>query len=204
MPAKKITLYIVCGAVAYLIYMPHITLAATLDFKSIPNTSVSDTSQTIEAWVDPQGQSLNVVEGTIHFQSTPSDTLSAAVTTDNSILTVWPTAPSFNTQTQTITFTGGIPGSFSKKSLLFSMKLISPEDTTTTLSLQDGAVYLDDGNGTSKILTAAPFSLEVSGSGVVEKNNPHVSSSKYGIIILVIVIGVMLVLLYVYRKKFKK
>lgn len=154
--------YLAVGMVGLcILLMPHSAFAAQLIFQTIPNNVVGDETTIVDVRVDPQSENLNVVEGTISFQGTATDKLSVDVETGGSVLTLWPTSPSYDPSGKSIRFTGGVPGGFDQEGSLFRLRLSSSISGNVMISWAGGSVYLNDGKGTKEAISAQPVNINL-------------------------------------------
>ncbi|MCU0653283.1 MAG: hypothetical protein MUD10_03420 [Candidatus Pacebacteria bacterium] len=146
---------------------PRGAFAAQLNFQELPGSGGQDGTRVIEVTIDPRSKDLNVAEGSIVFEGINSDGPSVKVDTDGSILTVWQQEPEYVPGEKTVRFTGGAPGGFSARSLLFRLRLALPASGRLTVGLTGGSAYLNDGRGTQEALYAQPLVL-----GPENENSP--------------------------------
>jgi hypothetical protein len=187
--------------------LPGQALAAELYFTIVPNTVPGDTATIVDVHIDPQGKSVNVVDGTINLQPTTTASIAADIITDGSVLTLWPTPPQFNPTTHDIEFTGGLPGGFSEDSELFRIRVTAPTSVTAHLALANGTAYLNDGKGTAETIAAQPMILTTqlvsspvaqTTQSTISHNQTHSRWIVYGIILLVLLAGIASA--FVYKK----
>ncbi len=170
---KILTLYFAVGFVGlFLFFAPQNLFAAQLILKNVTNTVAGDGTTIIEARIDPQSERLNVVEGAINFQGAITDKLSVAVETGGSVLTIWPTVPKFLSNEKSIRFVGGVPGGFDHEGLLFRIRLFATVSGDITISLPQGAVYLNDGKGTKEPVSVQSVILHL------DKQDPNTISTS--------------------------
>ncbi len=154
-------------------FVPHNLFAAQLIFQTISNETVGDGTVVVDVRIDPQSENLNVVEGVINFKGNATDKLSVDIETGGSLLTIWPTSPSYDPSGKSIHFTGGVPGGFNQEGSLFRLKLSSSISGKMTISWAGGSVYLNDGKGTKEAVSAQSVDINLT-----EQNAGSVSTSS--------------------------
>lgn len=163
--------------------LPAIACAQRVYFKTY---SESPQSHIIELRSDPEGANSNVVDGVIDVLG---DGVEIRINTDESVLTLWPTAPSYNNQTKSIYFVGGTPLGFSKDSLLFRMTVSSDVVGNIKLKYHDGSIYLNDGKGTKMPLEGISTDIVLTRSGF----------NIISVMIMLLFVFIFLLGFYVYR-----
>ncbi len=123
--------------------------AAEVTFKVVPGETEHDTATIVEAYIDPEGQSLNAIEGVIGFSGPGiSNVSSVVVETGGSLFTLWPVIPSYLKSDNVIRFTGGATEAITDTGLLFRMRIFSTRAGDVSLSWLSGSAYRSDGAGT--------------------------------------------------------
>ncbi len=198
---------------------PHDARAALITFNVVPNTVSGDTATIVEVRVDPQSQNLNVVQGSVDFGGIAGDQLSVEADTAKSLLSLWPTSPHYSPDTASVSFTGGIPGGFNHEGLLFRLRIKPAVAGTVQMSLTNGAVYLNNGQGTEENVTAQPIAIAVNrqSPGIVvplpttnatSQTSPQSAHEQNDILILLSAVGVLclvsVALWFRYKKYVKK
>lgn len=123
--------------------------AAEVTFQIVPNTVMNDTATIVEAYIDPEGEELNAVEGMLFLRGAETVGVSSVIVeTGGSLLTLWPVMPTYTSLEHAIRFTGGKPEGFTEKGLLFRMRIFSKKPGIVTLSWIGGSAYRNDGAGT--------------------------------------------------------
>ena len=181
-----------------MLLIPQHVRAAELLFKATHD------QKTIEVWVNPQSEDLNVVEGTIKFSGPAAEGLTAQVENGQSILPMWPTPPLYNRDSQTIEFVGGVPDGFTTEGLLFILKLSPTKLGDLEIDYVEGAGYLNDGLGTKVAITSDTFTVTQNEVGSDQSRDDFSDSRTFAyatIILLVIVCGVV-ILRYVFKKSY--
>lgn len=146
---KKILKYFIYVLFLLNIFLiPRSIFASELIFKLIPNTEVEEKIQTIEVRIDPQSKNLNVVEGTINFESNILDKTIVDIETGGSVLTIWTKKPEYLQNEKIISFAGGSQVGFDKESLLFRIKISSNISGNLIILSTNSKAYLSDGLGT--------------------------------------------------------
>jgi hypothetical protein len=168
---KKIFLYFIAGAFGLFICLkPQIIFAAQLTFKLVPNSSAADGTAIVEAYLDPQAKKINVIEGVISFQGDVAD-LSVKTETGASVLTLWPTPPTYLADNKAVRFAGGVPQGFDKTGLLFRMRLSTASSSNISVLWSGGMAYLNDGQGTQESIFGRSITVNL------DKQNSETESS---------------------------
>lgn len=137
------------------VFSAQLYLTASTDTLSVGDTII------VHAYLDTEGSKLNVVDGTIKVSSFVDET-SLTLSTENSILTLWPQKPEFQSNKSQISFVGGAPEDFqSSKAKLFDI-VVSPKivkDIVINPVIIQG--YLGDGKGTLVSIKTKDVSFHV-------------------------------------------
>lgn len=159
--------YILIGIVA--ICAPFsISRASQLSFEVMPQKSGADSVTVIEVFLDPQGVSVNAIEGTIGLLGAGAEHLSTVVIeTGESALNYWPQYPEYSLSEHVIRFTGGTTESFSEKRSLFKMRIFAERHEELVLSWLGGSAYRGDGEGTEEAISSRSLTT------VVTKSEPN-------------------------------
>jgi hypothetical protein len=208
--------------------IPEKASAAQVYFKIVPNPVATDNSTLVEARINPQSKNLNTVEGGISFTGSASENLSVQIDTKDSILSLWPGEPIYNSADKTISFIGGTPGGFDKDSLLFQMRLSASVTGSTNIAWQGGTAYLNNGKGTKDSVSAGTIAVNLNKQVWNDKdqagktnlsagsenqqqiNGDKVATSdsndfKKNVTIKIIILCIVCIaLLYAYKRNFKK
>ena len=197
-----LALTVLCVVVA-----PHRLFAADIHFV-IPTDRHDDGAGTVvDVYIDPGKSVLNVVEGTIRFESATHSPVSVAVSTDASILTIWPVEPVFNKGDNSIRFTGGVPKGFSEEGLLFEIKISSDVADTIGISMVDANGYLNDGKGTLVPIRTYPIvaytvpTVVAPENNTIEKTRSEPPIRSLSVIAFIIIIGLACIYGYIKHKK---
>lgn len=140
-------------------------LASEISFNVVSDTTFHDGATVIEVRIDPQGDSINVVEGILGIQNVGNAKISSvAIDTGGSVLTLWPFKPEYDENKHLITFTGGAPRGFNHEGLLFRVRIFSSASGSVRLSSLSTTSYLNDGAGSIKSVDSKSISVAVSKS----------------------------------------
>lgn len=175
--------------VSLVLFAPDFIFGATLNLDVVSDVKV-DNSVLLELFVDPQSNILNVVEGEIRFSGKASENLSVQVENGQSVLSIWPVPPVYDSETKSIVFTGGVPNGFGTKGLLFRLRIKSEISEDINISYLNTTVYLNDGNGTQESIKPASFKITTDKNGKIElfDISSGFSQYKYVIILLILII----------------
>ena len=161
----KQTAYIVIACALFMHGAPFEIHAAEISFVVAPNANESDTVTIIEAYVDPEGESLNAIEGIIGLHdSGVSDVSLVVVETGGSIFSLWPVTPVYSEEEKVIRFTGGSTENIVEKGLLFRMRIFSEKSGDVSLSWLGGSAYRSDGEGTKEGISSRSLTISLSQS----------------------------------------
>lgn len=190
------------------LFLPQRLFAANVTFSVVPSTASVSNMKTVEVRIDPEAAKLNVVEGTIMLESgSINKKMLVEISTDASVLSIWPIPPRFDSTSNTISFTGGVPDGFSTAGLLFSMNISAASDVG--ISWLNGTSYLNDGKGTAVPITARPIvaygvPAKDSGGGVPWWQRMISRFGAKELIGLVALISIGIACIYGYKKNHKK
>jgi hypothetical protein len=114
----------------------------------------------VRVYLSPQGESINAVEGRLHYDSNllSVDSLSFG----NSILSFWPEQP-HEASAGVVSFSGVAPGGYAGggKGTLFSVVFKARREGSTELTLSNMLALLDDGQGTKSNVSLKNTTLTV-------------------------------------------
>lgn len=148
--------------------------AAEVKFVVVSNIEQSDTATVIEARLDPEGVSLNAIDGMIGVLGEGSEELSSLIIeTGGSGLSLWPHMPVYTKDDSVIRFAGGSPEGITKEMVLFRIRIFSKLPNKITMSWLGGSAYLGDGSGVAEGISSRSLNVSVSPS---EPNQINASS----------------------------
>ncbi len=134
--------------------------AAEINFTVVPNDVRGDTATIVAVYVDPEGASLNALEGTIGFLGPAADDLSLVVIeTGDSALSLWQLDPIYLAEDKVIRFVGGATESIEQKRLLFRIRIFSPKSGDLTMAWLNGSAHADDGLGTTVNISSRSLAI---------------------------------------------
>ncbi len=188
----------------FVLCVPQSIFAAQLSYKVVPNNGVGDTKTVVEVRIDPEGKNINVVEGTVSFGGINAGSLVVDVSTDGSVLTIWPTEPSYNREGKSIQFVGGTPEGLTNEGLLFTMRLSSTATGNVDISWSGVKTFLNDGNGTEESTSVKSLSLNLNASEEATENNTSGIFSGFNftksVTIIILIIILLVTFIYGYKK----
>ncbi len=113
-----------------------------------PSNGSYSTGQTftVSVMADPKGAQINAVESKINFDKSLLSVVN--VSKAGSAFSLWTTEPEFSNAAGTVTFGGGSPTPFSKRSKLMSITFRTKKDGTAKVSFGPTSVLAADGRGT--------------------------------------------------------
>lgn len=186
------------------------------------------TQDGIDVSLDPKSKIINVVEGTISVNASESGSIDIDIENGNSMLTLWPVAPKYDSEKGLISFTGGIPLGTKSEGLLFRVRVKSSGHSASgekgnengiggiTFAWAGGTAYLNDGKGTKESISSKPLTIHMSGIAEVssakhEDSETATTSADLpgsdglnNVTILLSSIIVLVVLFYAYKKIVRK
>ncbi len=137
--------------------------AARVEFVISPDATAG--VAVVEARIDPEGSSLNAIEGSIGILGTGAENVSSVlVETGGSLFALWPVQPTYSQGEGVIRFTGGTPEAFSEDGLLFRIRIFSKKAGDVTVSWLGGSAYRDDGEGTAEGISSRSLTIALAGS----------------------------------------
>lgn len=140
--------------------LPGIALAAGYSWS--PGTQTVGVGSEISAkiLVDPGGQKINAVEGTIQFDK---DLLSVSkISKDGSSFSLWTAEPSFSNTDGTIIFSGGSPTALETGGTVLTVTFKGKKEGSAVLSFSKGSILAADGKGTNVYESGQAASYTVS------------------------------------------
>lgn len=142
--------------------LPLSTFAASFYVESSrAEVSVGDTV-IISAKINAEGSVINTVEGNIVLKSGGDSVAIKEFSLANSAFGLWPRTPSLSLDTQTVSFTGGVPGGFSiEGATVFKIIFEAKKEGTVVIEPRDIIAYANDGNGTRLSVSMNSFTLKV-------------------------------------------
>lgn len=207
-----------------LLVLPVSIFAAEINFNQVGN--IGD-SNIVEVRIDPKSKNINVVEGAISVdfekvsevsemnQVGDTKDINIEIENGNSILSLWPIVPKYNSDEKEINFTGGLPLGFNKEGLLFRIKILSSQYIgNVKLAWAGGTAYLNDGKGTKESISSQPLTISLNNntetpeSNIENENSNKIESTDNSsglnrlnnATILLLSIIVLVVLFYAYKK----
>jgi len=127
--------------------------AATLSVSPASGNYGTGDSFSVKVMVDGGGQPMNAVEAALRFD--PAALSVSRVSKDGSVFSLWTAEPTYSNAQGTISFGGGSPTPFTKKSILVDIAFRALKEGSATVSFSSGSVLAADGQGTD-ILSEKP------------------------------------------------
>jgi len=144
-----------------LVFLPSALYAA--EFSVVPVTApAAGQPFTVEVRLDPEGEFVNVVEGTLLI---PGGLSVESVSTGGSGLVLWPGDPGFTHEDRSIAFSGGVPGAGltpNGAQVLFTLRVLADEGGTYTFRTQGLGANRADGTGARVVVDVGAVSVRVS------------------------------------------
>lgn len=149
----------------FVLLFPMHTYAAQVFFRVVPPATFGDTATVVEVYLDPEGVSINALEGIIRLHHSEGVTVpSVRIETGGSVLSLWPKAPEYSEAEGVIRFTGGIPEGFDHEELLMRIRFFATTPGTAVLSWIGGAAYRNDGIGTQENISSRSITVSLPSS----------------------------------------
>lgn len=135
-----------------------------------------DTERTVSVMFDTENESINAIEGLILVTG---DARIVDVRDAASIVSFWvePLSPTGNS----VRFSGIITGGFMGEGNILSLVLEGTQDGSAEISFSDVSVFLDDGLGTEKSVTAETVTLQVSKDAVGDSMNDTIPPEPFSV-----------------------
>lgn len=149
--------------------LPSSVLAMEISFEPANVGSTQDQAFTATLVVNSDGQSINAVDGTLSVAPELAEGLS--ISDSGSIVTYWVKQPTFDKATNTIQFSGTIPGGYEGQAgILFSIILqpYAGKSLDNAISVGEANAYINDGLGTQATVQTKQFKITSQGSGPVD------------------------------------
>ncbi len=150
-----------------LILLPNWAWAASLYGVGPENSVGSGDTFIVRVFVDTEGKSLNVVEGSIGISGASVSEISLG----GSVMSLWPVSP--EVKNSSIVFTGGAVGGFNQtNALLFSIALTAQTPGEVEVKPQGVTAYENDGKGTAlkPVLKTTIIKVKTAASGSTKNN----------------------------------
>jgi len=155
---KKIYLF----TIAFMLYMPNITNAASIYFDSDQNEFFVGDTIILNVRLDTQDKNINVIEGDININCLDKQISLSDISISDSVFSLWPRKPSISLDSKIISFTGGVPdGVNSKNATIFKIILNLKETGKIVFKPNNISVYLNDGNGSKDNISLQDFEINV-------------------------------------------
>ncbi|MBI5913430.1 hypothetical protein HY839_03270 [Candidatus Azambacteria bacterium] len=154
--AVMFSVFVLCGSAS----------AATLFATPQSGTHALQETFSVDVKINSQGDSINAAQAHVTFPATILAVKSIDIS--GSVFGFWPEEPSFSNENGTVDFIGGTVNGVSGASLhvvtiVFNAKSVGE----APISLDDGAITIDDGTGTNVLTGAIGANHRVSVSAVV-------------------------------------
>lgn len=149
------------------ILLPNLAWAASLYSVGPENSVGSGDTFIVRVFVDTEGKSLNVVEGSIGISGASVSEISLG----GSVMSLWPVSP--EVKNSSIVFTGGAVGGFNQtNALLFSIALTAKTPGEVEVKPQSITAYENDGKGTAlkPVLKTTIIKVKTAASGSIKNN----------------------------------
>ncbi len=145
-----------------LLFLPSLAAAATAHLETKHQDIYVGDNIIFSVRLDPEGQSLNAVEGKVILDYEPKSVSIGEINVAGSAFTLWPRKPSLATNEKEISFVAGVPnGLKTKDALLFNLVLNLSAPGRLTLQPNGLIAYLNDGQGTKVAVAGQALELEV-------------------------------------------
>ncbi|MDO8529923.1 MAG: cohesin domain-containing protein [bacterium] len=157
-----------------LLFLPFAADAAEIFFGVKSKDITLDSKFEIGVFINTQAQDINAVEGEIRFPSEYVDV--QGVYSGGSIISFWVSQPKLAGD-GLISFTGVAPGGFNgSKGYLFTVIFKAKKTGNVSVSAANEEVLLNDGQGSSAVMTKAPLALEITRPKAVTPPSPTSAS----------------------------
>lgn len=153
--------YLLKSSILLVLLVPNIILAATLTIS--PETGVYTLGSTfsVNVRVNTAGSPINAADGTIKFDPSVLNVVSA--NRSSSIFNLWVTEPTFSNSNGTINFSGGVPAGYSGSTgTILNITFRTVSSGVGRVSFTNGSVLANDGRGTNVLTDMRGGSFTVS------------------------------------------
>lgn len=146
----------------FLAVAPFAVSASTVSFVTSRDTIHVGDTVIVQAMLDTEGQTINVLEGELVF-SNPQNFSVSEINITNSPLTLWPNKPSLDLTNSAISFVGGAPKGIKGSDITLFTVVIEPKKPGE-LIFQGKKVtqFLNDGKGTMQEVKVTPIQISSS------------------------------------------
>lgn len=135
----------------------YVVEAANVSFSGQTEIGINNQVR-VDLILDTQGENINAVEGAVIY---PRGVLGIKEISDgNSIVNFWIQKPKIALDNK-IVFSGIIAGGYNGKGKVFSVVFQTLKEGNVSLAAEDVKIFLNDGQGTSKIVSIENFELAV-------------------------------------------
>lgn len=145
----------------FFVLIPQLASAATVYLTvDDPAIAVGDTIL-VNLVMDTLDKNPNVVEGDVLIKDGAKNINISEFSLADSVLTHWPKTPFLESDSK-ISFTGGVPGGFSKKSgLLFKIVVLAKEEGQVVFLPANMKAYSNDGKATPIEVSSNPITITI-------------------------------------------
>lgn len=167
---------IFCSTCLLVLLFPFSAQAVNVRFYPAQSLSQQDKTFSSTILVDTKGESINTFSGVIAVN--PALAKGLQVSDSGSIITYWVTRPTFDSQKNTISFSGAVPGGFTGDSgILFSLIFapISSTDQANAVTIPEFKAYKNDGLASIANVSVGTFSL----GNQTSPTNPEVNEQLF-------------------------
>lgn len=136
--------------------------AKAVKFRLVPRNTNQQPWQSLDLFLDAEGEPINALEGKLVFDKIFLEALS--VSDGNSIINLWAEKPQI--KDNTIIFSGIIPGAYiNNNGLILSATFKAKQTGATEIKISEARALLNDGQATPAKLTLSPLSLKTNATG---------------------------------------
>ncbi len=149
--------------------VPSVVLALEISFEPANVASNQEKAFTATVVINTDSQTINAVDGTLSVSPELAEGLT--ISDSGSIVTYWVKQPVYDESTQTIQFSGTIPGGYDGQAgILFSIILqpYSGKGLDNAITIGEAKAYLNDGLGTPASVQTKQFKITSQGSGPID------------------------------------
>lgn len=148
--------------------------AASLSLSPGSGTYAPGATFTVRLSVNSAGASINAADGTIKFDPSQLNVVSA--TRSGSIFNLWVTEPTFSNTAGTVTFSGGLPSGYTGNGgNIMSVTFKAKGSGTSKVTIAGASVLANDGQGTNVLSSSGNASFSIQAAALtptpVEENN---------------------------------
>ncbi len=158
------------------VFSGHYAHAALLSLSGDKEKITIGESTRIDVFINSENEQINTIAGTLNID--PSLVNVDSVMIGNSIVPFWVEQPALTSSSDTIVFSGVIPGGITtEKGYLFSVVMTAKKTGEIPISIISPTVLLNDGNGTDVPTATKNITVSVVADGISKQQSYEISDT---------------------------